>query len=214
MCRGPVPRRYSRPVHTAELLADERAELIALLRDLSDDEWEASSLCAGWRVRDVVSHLLYDEITPLGYARFALRRRMNTDRINGDLVDRTRELTTADLLDRFERCGRRITRLLPRIGLADILVHQQDIRRPLGRPRTIPAARVIAVLEHPDPFATPGRYTRGLRFVATDMEWASGTGPEVRGPGEALALAVVGRPVVLDELTGDGVATLRQRHGV
>jgi hypothetical protein len=33
----------------------------------------------------------------------------------------------------------------------------------------------------------------------------------VRGTGEAILLALTARPVVLDELTGDGVATLRDR---
>ncbi|NKY89491.1 maleylpyruvate isomerase family mycothiol-dependent enzyme [Nocardia veterana] len=196
------------------MLDEERADLIALLRDLSEEEWEAPSLCAGWRVRDVVGHLLYDEISLPGYARFALRHRLNTDRVNNRLVDRVRNLTTAELLARFENSGQRITGAWPRLGLADILVHHQDIRRPLGRPREIPADRLIAVLRHPDPFAAPRKYTRGLRFVATDVEWSAGSGPEVRGPGEALALAVVGRAVVLDELTGAGVATLRRRHGV
>ncbi|MEV5650023.1 maleylpyruvate isomerase family mycothiol-dependent enzyme [Nocardia sp. NPDC052254] len=197
-----------------QLLNDERADLIALLGELSDAEWETPSLCAGWRVRDVVGHLLYDEISPIGYARIAARCRMDTDRVNAHLVDRVQDLPPAQLLARFERSGQRITRMWPSLGLADMTVHHQDIRRPLGRPRTIPADRLVAVLEHPDPFARPGRFTRGLRLVATDVEWASGTGPEVRGPGEALALAMVGRPVALDELTGDGVAALRERHAV
>jgi hypothetical protein len=33
----------------------------------------------------------------------------------------------------------------------------------------------------------------------------------VRGPGEAILLALTGRPAVLAELSGEGVATLRQR---
>lgn len=197
-----------------QLLTDERTDLIALLGNLSDAEWDVPSLCAGWRVRDVVGHLLYDEISPTRYARMALHRRMNTDRINGDLVERVRALPPAELVARFEHSGQRITRMWPSLGLADMMVHHQDIRRPLGRPRTIPAERLLAVLAHPDPFARPGRFTRGLRLVATDVEWSSGTGPEVRGPGEALALAMVGRPVALDDLTGDGVAALRRRHGV
>ncbi|WP_227982937.1 maleylpyruvate isomerase family mycothiol-dependent enzyme [Nocardia spumae] len=197
-----------------QLLNDERTDLIALLHELSEAEWEAASLCEGWRVRDVVGHLLYDEISPLGYARIAVSRRLATDRINADLVERTRRLSTAQLLQRFENSGQRITRLLPHVGLADMLVHHQDIRRPLGRARTIPASRSTAVLDHPDPFASPRRYTRGLRFAATDLDWSSGAGPEVRGPAEALILAVVGRPIALDELTGDGVPILRQRYGV
>jgi hypothetical protein len=39
------------------------------------------------------------------------------------------------------------------------------------------------------------------------------SGPEVRGTGEALAPAVAGHPIVLDELEGDGVGELRGRMG-
>lgn len=53
--------------------------------------------------------------------------------------------------------------------------------------------------------------TSGLRFVATDVDHAVGAGAEVRGPGEALVLVMSGRPASLDELDGDGVATLRGR---
>ncbi|MCM6773239.1 maleylpyruvate isomerase family mycothiol-dependent enzyme [Nocardia sp. CDC159] len=198
---------------TRDLLRAERAELIALLRALSDEEWLTPSLCAGWRVRDVVGHLLYDAIPAPTYAGVFLRCGLSADRTNNVLVDRSRALPTARLVSKLEHSGEHITRLVPRVGLADMLVHQQDIRRPLGRFREIPADRLRAVLSHPDPFARPGRYTRGLRFVATDIDWTSGSGPEVRGPGEALALAMVGRRAALADLDGAGVATLRRRMG-
>ena len=51
----------------------------------------------------------------------------------------------------------------------------------------------------------------GLRFEATDLDWTAGSGPTVRGTAEALMLALTGRPVVLAELAGDGVAALRRR---
>jgi uncharacterized protein (TIGR03083 family) len=35
----------------------ERAEILALARSLSDDEWTRPSACAGWTVRDVLGHL-------------------------------------------------------------------------------------------------------------------------------------------------------------
>ena len=35
----------------------DRPNILALLHDLSDDEWAAPSKCAGWAVRDVVSHM-------------------------------------------------------------------------------------------------------------------------------------------------------------
>jgi hypothetical protein len=56
-----------------------------------------------------------------------------------------------------------------------------------------------------------GSRLRDLRLVATDTGWAYGAGALVRGPAEALLLAMSGRPVALDDLDGDGVPVLRQR---
>jgi hypothetical protein len=49
--------------------------------------------------------------------------------------------------------------------------------------------------------------------VATDLDWATGRGPEVRGSGEALLMAMVGRHGVADELTGSGQPILAKRIG-
>jgi uncharacterized protein (TIGR03083 family) len=195
-----------------QLVADERTDLVAFLRTLSDEDWEAPSLCAGWRVRDVVGHLLYDAVPASSYLRSAARHR-GADRINEYWVTKAKTLSLSTLVDMLESSVGRgpFARLAPWIALADAVVHHQDIRRPLGRERTIPPQRLRTVLDHPDPFARPGRRSRGLRFVTTDVPWAKGNGPLVRGTGEAIALAVAGRGVVLDELEGDGVALLRQR---
>ncbi|GAB2682980.1 maleylpyruvate isomerase family mycothiol-dependent enzyme [Nocardia goodfellowii] len=194
-----------------ELLASERLELVTLLRTLTDAEWETPSLCAGWTVRDVVGHLLWDGIGPLAFGAIVARNGFSVDKSNGYLVRKARALTTEQLVNKFEAETGALSKFTPILALADTLVHQQDIRRPLNRPRTIPAERLRWVLDNPDPFAFPWKRTDGLRFVATDLDWSKGRGPEVRGPGEALALAVGGRPVVLDELAGDGVAELRRR---
>jgi len=37
---------------------EENVDLSALLHDLEPSEWEQPSLCDGWRVRDVVGHIL------------------------------------------------------------------------------------------------------------------------------------------------------------
>lgn len=195
------------------LVAAERRELVEFLRTLSEEEWETPSLCSGWRVHDVVAHLLYDATSPLTYAKAIRRARGSIDGTNNVLVDDERQTPPAQLVARLKSSVGRgpLARVAPSMALADALVHHQDIRRPLGKPRTIPADRLRVVLDHPDPFARPKRFTRGLRFVATDLDWAKGDGPEVHGAGEALALAIVGRPVVLDELSGDGVEILRTR---
>lgn len=193
------------------MLTEERTELVALLRGLSEQEWETPSLCAGWRVRDVVGHLMQDTLSPLSYAGVVVKNLGSVNRTNNAIAQSFSALTTAQLVDKLETESGRLSKLSPRLMLSDLVVHHQDIRRPLGRPRTIPADRLTAVLSYPDPFAFPGRYTKGLRFTATDVAWSSGKGPEVRGPGEAIALAVVGRTVALDDLAGDGLPELRRR---
>ncbi|MFI2232781.1 maleylpyruvate isomerase family mycothiol-dependent enzyme [Nocardia testacea] len=193
------------------MLADERAEMTALLRELSEAEWDAPTLCTGWRVRELVAHLRYDSIPLTEYAGITVRNRFSIDGVNNAMAAVGTRRTPAQLLAEFTAAPGSVSRWWPRLGLADLFVHQQDIRRPLGRGRDIPADRLRAVLDRPDPFARPGRYTKGLQFVATDFDWVKGSGPAVRGRGEALALAMVGRPVVLDELEGEGVAELRRR---
>lgn len=199
-------------MRTGEHLTAERRELVGLLETLSPQQWETPSLCAGWRVRDVVAHLLYDAIPLHRYAISQVRYRFDVNRLNNGLVDAERTTSPDELLKRYRAIERgTLSRYVPMVAIADLVVHQQDIRRPLSMPRTIDPERLRVVLDHPDPFAFTWRNTRGLRFVATDLDWAHGSGPEVRGTGEALALAAAGRPIVLDELEGDGVKTLRTR---
>jgi uncharacterized protein (TIGR03083 family) len=46
------------PIQTVELFPPLSAELIALLRGLSDADWARPTACAGWTVKDVAAHLL------------------------------------------------------------------------------------------------------------------------------------------------------------
>ncbi|KAB1946420.1 hypothetical protein F8271_06880 [Micromonospora sp. ALFpr18c] len=95
-------------------------------------------------------------------------------------------------------------------------MHGQDIRRPLGLAHDLRPERLRASLDfltgpRTVGFFVPRGLPTGLRFEATDLGWASGEGPTVAGPAEPLLLALTGRPVALDELSGGGVATLRGR---
>jgi hypothetical protein len=51
----------------------------------------------------------------------------------------------------------------------------------------------------------------GLSMQATDVDWSTGDGPEVRGPCMSLILAMVGRTGALADCEGDGVETLGAR---
>lgn len=198
---------------TRSMIVRERLELAALLRDLTPAQWETESLCAGWRVRDVVAHLLYEATSTGAYVGQALRARGSADRLNELYVRRGRKMTTEQLLATFESTVDRGIgfRWAPGMALADTMIHHQDIRRPLGLRREIQAPHLIQILNNPDPTLKPGPRMRGLRFAATDVEWEWGRGPLVKGAGEALFMAIAGRPSVLIELKGAGVDILRGR---
>jgi len=195
----------------------ERTELLAFLETLTPEEWEAGSLCSGWRVRDVVAHVVaYDRLAP-SLVRHFVRSGFSVDRVNLRTAAAWSSRSIDELLARLRgnELPGGITRLIGwRVALQDAVVHQQDVRRPLGRPRTIPAERVVGVLEClVDPPALTGLRSRapGLRVEATDIGWTWGDGALVSGMGEAIMMALAGRESVVDELTGAGVSLLRQR---
>lgn len=195
----------------------ERADLAAFLATLTPQQWATPSLCTGWTVKDVVAHMIsYEELGAMGLIKRFLKGRIV--RANEVGVDEFTPLSPQQLLE-FLR-----NHLTPQgltagfggmIALVDGTIHHQDIRRTLGQPRTIPADRLKRVLGlvPGNPRLGAGRRIRGLRLRATDIDWAHGRGPEVIGPGEALLMAMAGRPAALADLAGPGHATLAARLG-
>lgn len=57
------------PVPTAHLFAPLHEELVALLRDLEDDDWLLPTPARAWRVRDVAAHLLDGDLRKLAVVR-------------------------------------------------------------------------------------------------------------------------------------------------
>ena len=98
--------------------------------------------------------------------------------------------------------------------LGEVVVHGEDIRRPVGLPGTVADDAANACLQMYTKASFPvGGKKRigGLRLVATDTGWSYGAGAEVSGPALSLLLAMTGRPAGLDDLSGDGAAELGQR---
>ena len=197
----------------------ERAELADFLASLPPDQWEQPSLCAGWRVRDVVAHVIsYEEHGATDLARWLAQARFRPGRLNQVALARYSHLGPAELVEYLR------THTRPRgvtaqrgggVGLVDAVLHHQDVRRPLGLRRDVPAERLAYAL----PFAVtapPLRgfwHARGVRLVATDLDWSRGRGPEARGNAEAVLMVLAGRGGVAAELTGPGAAVLQQRLG-
>lgn len=201
------------------LAHDERADLADFLETLSPQQWEHPSLCQGWTVRDVVAHMIsYEEHGTSDLLRRVARTRFRPWKLNEvALADYDR--LGPDALLEFLRSHLdpqgATSRFGGRVGLVDALIHHQDIRRPLGLARAIPPERLRYAL----PFAVtapPLRgfwKARGVRLVATDVDWAHGRGPEARGPGEAVLMTMAGRRGVAMELTGAGAVVLTERLG-
>ena len=198
-----------------DMAFEERSDLAAFLQTLSPDEWNAASLCDKWTVKDVVAHVVsYEELNFIGLVkRFAKGWVVRANEVG---VKEFSSMSPNDLMD-FLRRHLRPQGLTAGFGgmiaLVDGTVHHQDIRRALGHPRTVPVDRLerILPLVPGNPRLGAGRRIRGLRLQATDVDWQHGSGPEVKGTGEALLTAMTGRQVALKELAGPGQATMAQR---
>ena len=205
------------PPNLTEFARAERTDLAEFLSGLSPQQRERPSLCVGWRVRDVVAHMLsYEELDARGVLRRVAKGVFTPKGPNAVGLAEYGSRSPEQLLDllRANLQPRGLTAMLGGLpAFLDALIHQQDIRRPLGLPRQIPAERLRAAL--PASLVAPpirGFWrARGLRLVATDVGWSARKGPEVRGNGEALLLAIAGRPGVVHELDGPGQPILAAR---
>ncbi|MGJ6967161.1 maleylpyruvate isomerase family mycothiol-dependent enzyme [Streptosporangium sp. G11] len=192
---------------------DERLGLAGFLGELDDHEWKVASLCPGWTVHDVAAHLTLSTHTLfLDTIKGVIRTRGDLDRVFADQARaRAAGFGPAELVAQLrETAGSRRRGLgsRPLDTLVDVLVHGQDIARPLGRVREMPAERAVAGLGrvlNTGFYGAPKRL-RGTRLVATDLDWSAGEGPdEVRGPAGDLLLLATGRAAGLAGLSGPGV---------
>jgi uncharacterized protein (TIGR03083 family) len=195
----------------------ERAALADDLAGLDDAQWAQPSLCGRWVVEEVVAHLTAAASTgPLRWFASALGARFDFDLHNARRLAEHRGATPAETLERFRRV---VTSTTAPVGptaawLGEVVVHAQDIRRPLGLPRTPPVDTVAAVADFyaRRDFAVRSRSAiDGLRLEATDGSFATGTGPLVSGTTLALTMAMAGREAYCDDLAGPGVSALRAR---
>ncbi|MFE3002548.1 maleylpyruvate isomerase family mycothiol-dependent enzyme [Nocardia sp. NPDC059246] len=195
----------------------ERAALADDLADLTDRQWAVRSLCGEWTVEEVVAHLTAAAST--GRIRWlvsAFGARFDFEKHNARRLAEHRGATPAETLDRFRAI---ITSTTAPFGhtaawLGEVVVHGQDIRRPLGLPRepSIEAVTEVARFFASRDFTVRSRSAiEDLRLEATDGPFAIGTGPLVSGTTIALTMAMAGRAAYCDDLTGPGVATLRSR---
>jgi uncharacterized protein (TIGR03083 family) len=191
----------------------ERREQADLLAALTPEQWDAPTLCAGWRVREVIAHTTAPFHTSTGRMLLDLAKargdfnRMADQAARRDAARMSPEELLATLRDNITHPwtppggG-------PQGALSHDLIHGLDITVGLGLDRRPPPERVALVLSglRPKNVAFFGTDLTGVRLEATDLDWTYGTGTPLRGPAQDLLLVICGRHLPAGRLTGEGAS--------
>jgi uncharacterized protein (TIGR03083 family) len=178
----------------------ERARLVSLLADLTPEQWDTPSLCAGWRVREVVAHITMpfrakplSLVVGLAGAGFSFNRYADRDarstaheKSQAELVD----LLRRNIANPWQPPGGRGAG-----ALSHDVIHGLDVTEPLGLPAP-PADRIALVLASGG--ARQLRYfgvdLEGQRLIATDADVSVGEGVSaVPMTAKEILLVVTGR---------------------
>ena len=192
----------------------ERRRLVDDLTDLPDHRWRTTSLCGDWTVEQVVAHLTAGALeTRWRWIRSVVAARFDFDLHNRRRLGEHLGSTPAETLRNFDRA--RISTSAPSghhwAWLGEIVVHGEDIRRPLGIVNLTPpeVSREIARHFVAKDFTVQSKtHATGLRLRATDIQFEQGDGPEVAGPALSLLMALAGRSGHLVDLDGPGIERL------
>lgn len=198
-----------------DTVAEERAALAADLARLSEEQWETGSLCQNWSIADTVAHMTSTaSLTPFSFvAKFARAGFSFTTFATGE-IQRHLGADPAETLANFVAIqdsrnappGPKVT------WLGEVIVHAEDIRRPLGIEHSYDLEAVREVADfYKGSNTLIGTKSRiaGLALRATDTSWSYGEGKEVVGPMMSLLMAMTGRISACEDLVGPGVARLR-----
>lgn len=191
----------------------ERTDLAEVLAGLRPEQWDAPTLCEGWRVREVVAH------TTLPFRAAMWRWALDLARARGDFN------RMSDRCARRDAAAMSADRLLEQLrenvahpwtppgggaaaALSHEVIHGLDITVALGLGRVVPPERLSLVLGGlaPRNVAFFGADLNGAELEATDLDWSYGTGEPVRGRAQDLLLVICGRRLPAGHLEGPAAA--------
>jgi hypothetical protein len=182
---------------TADLMptiSGERRAFGDVLEGLTESDWNAPSLCEGWRVREMV------------------RSRGNFARMADRVARRDARAPIGTLLDGW-RTGENHPWKPPGGGLKGALthdvVHGLDITIPLGIEHPVSEQALRVVLDHattPLSLKHSGLDVTGIRFEADDLDWAFGDGKPLRSRARYLLMVLMDRRLPAELLCGPATA--------
>ena len=209
-----MTRADTRPDTDLDLAAEIAGEFLALadlLEAAPPEAWDAPSLCAGWRTREVVAHMTM----PARYDGPQFMERLAAT--GGDFSALSDAVAAEDgALPAATLLGNLRSEMLhawepPGGGaqgaLTHCVIHGLDITEGAGLGRRVPEnriARVLAGAGDVDLAQLFGTDLAGLELRADDLDWSYGAGELVTGPAQVLALVLCGRRVPQGRLTGQG----------
>jgi uncharacterized protein (TIGR03083 family) len=198
-------------------IAAERSDLATVLAALTPDQWEAPSLCTGWRVREVVAHI-------------AMAFRYSLPQVVVEMVKaRGKFDTMADRAARRDAATLSTAELTAAIAdnvnhpwkppgggfegaLSHDLIHGLDITVALGLGRRVPLDRLRMVVDSIKPRQVKffGVDLDGVQLSADDTDWTYGSGEPVVGAVQDLLLVLCGRKLPAGHLRGAASARFTQ----
>jgi uncharacterized protein (TIGR03083 family) len=203
---------YLQPAVAAELTS-----LADLLDDASDAQWDTPSLCAGWRVREVVAHMtMAARYSEQEFMAELQRCAFDFTRLSNEIAARDANLPAGELIKNLR--SEVMRHWAPPGGgyhgaLNHAVIHGLDVTVPLGVRRLAPDQTIRMILEDltgGDVSARFGVDIAGRHLQATDLDWSFGAGPVLRGPAADLALVICGRSVPPGRLEGAPLVLRRQ----
>jgi uncharacterized protein (TIGR03083 family) len=195
---------YLQPVAAAELLS-----LANLLDAASDAQWDTASLCAGWRVREVVAHMtMAARYSEEEFMAELQRCGFDFTRLSNEIAARDASLPTDELIENLR--SEVMQQWAPPGGgyhgaLNHAVIHGLDVTVPLGAPRLAPDQTIRLILEDLTQGDVNKRFgidIAGRHLEATDLDWSFGAGPALRGAAADLALTICGRALPPGRLEG------------
>jgi uncharacterized protein (TIGR03083 family) len=195
----------------------ERAQMADTWAGLDSDQWATPGWCAGWSVHDTAGHVVAAaEQTPVNFYKEMISAGFKFNVFADRAAKRLGSIDPDELVRRL-RARTTTTNHPPAPVMAmlgEIVVHGEDIRRPLGLKHQSPEEALVAVADswkNSNLLIGAKRRIAGLRLRANDVDWTHGDGPEVAGPMISLVLAMTGRKQAHADLTGEGLTTLGSR---